>query len=1052
MNKYYSKMIKRIGIAGLGMMCFFGVSAQTKTPKNIIFIIGDGMGHSCIEATNYYTTGKTEAQIYENFPVKTWQSTFNTKNPKGLVDGVMDNSKAEYFDLEYRSDSAWIDFDWVRRDADVRQVVKGQPTTHTNGQMAYSAARYTDSAPAATALATGVKTFDGGINYDVDGLKLTTIAERAIEMGKKAGVVTTVQLSHATPAGFVAHNVDRNKYEDISKEMFLNSKLSVIIGTGHPDYNDDAEYVEGKNGYGYVGGETIWNQMSTSKMLSAETDIDGDGVADAWSFIETTDDFIKMANGEIPAPKRLIGVPQAGATLQAYRSGAGDEVLAVPYNTGVPTLVDMSLAALNVLDNPNGFFVMIEGGAIDWANHNNETGRMIEEMIDLNNTVDAVVEWIEANGGWDENLLIVTTDHECGYILGPNTQGETVNNPIDNPIVNNGKGNTPGLSYNSLQHTNMLCPVYAKGAGSEVLKTHESRTDFYRGRYIDNTDIPRTLFSLWSDNEPEIKNFILMVSDGWGYNQVQATNYYEGKTQSYEQDDFIEIPMSTYPGRRGGFQKTDITASDFLNSYNSNKAWSDFSYVMDGYTDSAPAASAMATGEKIYDSALNYSIIEDEPMVTITELAARKGKSTGVVTSVELSHATPAGLGGAHNRNRNAYVDIAREMFFDTKLSVIIGTGNPEYDNQAKRVDLSTSNETAYQWVGGKATWEALKNGAIVSEGKTLQDINGDGYSDAWTLVQDSIDFDNIAKGKNVPLRLAGVPKVHETLQSYRANGRVGASGDLYGANKFTADSIPWNQNLPRLSHMSLAALNVLNQNENGFYVMIEGGAVDWANHANQLGIMIEDQRDFNQAVDSVIQWIERNSSWDETLLVVTGDHECGYLLGPDHKDKTDNNPNTNPIIDKGVGVVPGHSYHSPNHTNQLIPVYVKGSNADKYKKYQNIYDFVRGYYMDNTDLPHLVMESWNKLPDSRPNIVTGIDQINANYSDQILNVYPTVFDDYLTVETEKGNKIDVFDLKGQLRHSEYASDSRVQINLSQLGKGLYIIKSSAKSAKVVKR
>ena len=146
------------------------------------------------------------------------------------------------------------------------------------------------------------------------------------------------------------------------------------------------------------------------------------------------------------------------------------------------------------------------------------------------------------------------------------------------------------------------------------------------------------------------------------------------------------------------------------------------------------------------------------------------------------------------------------------------------------------------------------------------------------------------------------------------------------------------------------------------------------------------------------------------------------------------------------------YSYHSPNHTNQLIPVYVKGSNADKYKNYQNIYDFVRGYYMDNTDLPHLVMESWNKLPDSRPNIVTGIDQINANYSDQVLNVYSTVFDDYLTVETEKGNKIDVFDLKGQLRYSEYASDSRVQINLSQLGKGLYIIKSGGKSAKVVKR
>ena len=1024
-----------------------------KTPKNVIFIIGDGMGHSCIEATNYYTAGKKEAQVYENFPVMTWQSTFNTKNPKALVDGVLDNSKAEYFDLEYRSDSAWIDFDWVRRDADVRQTVKGQPTTHTNGQTAYSAARYTDSAPAATALATGVKTFDGGINYDVDGLKLTTIAERAIEMGKKAGVVTTVQLSHATPAGFVAHNVDRNKYEDISKEMFLSSKLSVIMGTGHPDYDDDAQYVKGKNGYSYVGGEAVWNQMSTNKTLPTETDIDNDGLADAWTFIERTDDFIKMANGEIPAPKRLIGVPQAGATLQAYRTGAGNEVLAVPYNAGVPTLIDMSKVALNVLDNPNGFFVMIEGGAIDWANHNNETGRMIEEMIDLNNTVEAVVEWIEANGGWDENLLIVTTDHECGYILGPNTQNETVNNPIDNPIINKGKGNMPELSYNSLQHTNMLCPVYAKGAGSELLKTHENRTDFYRGRYIDNTDIPRTLFSLWSDNEPDIKNFILMISDGWGYNQILATDYYEGKTQSYEQDDFIQIPMSTYPGRRGNFQKTNISVSDFLNSYNSSKAWSDFAYVMDGYTDSAPAASAMATGEKIYDSALNYSIIEDEPMSTISELAIRKGKSTGVVSSVELSHATPAGLGGAHNRNRNAYADIAIEMLFDTKLSVIIGTGNPEYDNQAQPINPSPYNETAYQWVGGKATWDMLKNRAIASDGKIVQDVNGDNHPDAWTLIQDSIEFDNIANAQNVPLRLVGVPKVHETLQSYRANGEVGKSGDLYGTKIFTADSISWNKNLPRLSHMSLAALNVLNQNANGFYVMIEGGAVDWANHANQLGIMIEDQRDFNQAVDSVIRWVEKNSNWNETLLIVTGDHECGYLLGPDHKNKTDNNPNTNPIVDKGIGVVPGHSYHSGNHTNQLVPVYLKGSNANKYKRYQNIYDFVRGYYIDNTDLPHLVMESWNKLPDNCPNIGTSeIGQVQIERSKQVLEVYPTIFDDYLNIETEKGNKIEIFNLEGQLQYSKKVTSTHSQIDLKQLSKGLYIVKSGKKSTKVVKR
>ncbi len=1025
---------KKILLTGLGIIGSFSSFSQVQSPKNIIVLIGDGMGHACIQAANYYTTGQDGAQAYEQFPVLTWQSTFNSKNAtKGATDNI-----PLYYDMEYRSDSAWIDFEWVRRDADTRAG-----STHTNGRKNYNSARYTDSAPAATALATGKKTYDGSINVDIEGNNLFTIAEHALSLGKKAGVITSVQFSHATPAGFIAHNKNRNNYAEIAREMLLNSTLSVIIGTGHPDYDENALYNPGINGYDYVGGEKSWNDLiSGNSTLNGQVpaDIDGDNIPDHWTLIQDSADFEKIAAGKMPIPKRLLGIPKAGSTLQSNRSGSGESVLAVPYNTNVPTLAQLSEAGLKVLENKNGFFLMIEGGAIDWANHANAPGRMIEEMIDFNNTVNKVIDWVEKNGGWEENLVIVTTDHECGYIVGPNTQNETVNNPIDNPIINNGKGNMPGLSYNSLQHTNMLCPVYAKGAGAELLKTHENRTDFYRGRYIDNTDIPRSLFTLWPNNEVQIKNFILMVSDGWGYNQITATDFYEGKKQSYESFP-IAVPMSTFPGRKGN-RLAENTLELYTTSYNSNRAWSEFEYVKEGYTDSAPAASAMASGEKIYDSALNIRI-DNNPLTTLPEIATSKGKSAGVVSSVELSHATPAGLGGAHNKNRNAYHEIAQEMFFNSNLSVIIGTGNPEYDNQGQKV-----KNPNYTWISEPA-WNALKNNAIECNGQQLKDITGDFQPDPWTLAEDSIHFSDMAKGKNIPLRLAGIPKIHETLQAYRANSEIGKSGDLYGNRKFAADSIPHNKNISPLYELSQAALNVLNQNQKGFYLMIEGGAVDWCNHANQLGIMIEEQRDFNMAVDSVIAWIEKNSNWEETLLIVTGDHECGYLLGPDHKNQTDNSPVTNPIIDKGIAKIPGHSYHSGNHTNQLIPLYAKGAGSELYKSYLNNYDYIRGYYLDNTDIPHPVLTEWNNLPDSPPNLITGME--TTRKKDNILIVRPTLVDNLLYIENDVNDVVEIIDMNGNMVYRTQIVPGS-SIDLSSLNKGLYIVGCGGKYAKIVKK
>jgi alkaline phosphatase len=160
-----------------------------------------------------------------------------------------------------------------------------------------------------------------------------------------------------------------------------------------------------------------------------------------------------------------------------------------PFLKTLPTLAEMVNGALNVLDNnPKGFFVMIEGGATDWASHSNEKGRLIEEMSGFNEAVNAVVNWVETRSSWDETLVIVTGDHETGFLWGAE--------PFI-PLKDNGKRSLPEMKFNSTDHTNSLIPFFAKGAGSELYKGFADETDSVRGPYIQNSEIAQLIHLLW---------------------------------------------------------------------------------------------------------------------------------------------------------------------------------------------------------------------------------------------------------------------------------------------------------------------------------------------------------------------------------------------------------------------------------------------------------------------------------------------------------------------------------------------------------------------------
>jgi alkaline phosphatase len=156
-------------------------------------------------------------------------------------------------------------------------------------------------------------------------------------------------------------------------------------------------------------------------------------------------------------------------------------------------------------------------------------------------------------------------------------------------------------------------------------------------------------------------------------------------------------------------------------------------------------------------------------------------------------------------------------------------------------------------------------------------------------------------------------------------------------------------ETVPTLEEMTKAALNVLDNDEDGLFLMVEGGAVDWAGHANQTGRVIEEEIDFNKSVEAVVAWVNENSNWGETILVVTGDHETGYMTGPG------SNPEWMPLINNGADVQPVAEWHSGSHTNQLIPFYAKGSAAHKFMFNIEDEDDVRGRYIDNTTLPQVI-------------------------------------------------------------------------------------------------
>jgi len=229
----------------------------------------------------------------------------------------------------------------------------------------------TDSACSATQLATGAPSRNGMIGVDADGRVADNLREEAVRTGRATGVVSDTRLTHATPAAFLAH-VPYREQEDAIAAQIVASDVDVALSGGA------RHFVAGEGG------------REDGRDLLAEAEAAGFDVA------RTADEL--TASGP-----RVLGLFDPSGLPDALQA---DDV------PDVPTLAAMTQAAVDRLDDdPEGFFLVVEGGQIDWAAHANDAGWMLAELKRFDAAVDVAHRFAAARS---DTLVLVTADHETG--------------------------------------------------------------------------------------------------------------------------------------------------------------------------------------------------------------------------------------------------------------------------------------------------------------------------------------------------------------------------------------------------------------------------------------------------------------------------------------------------------------------------------------------------------------------------------------------------------------------------------------------------------------
>jgi alkaline phosphatase len=427
---------------------------------------------------------------------------------------------------------------------------------------------YPDSANTATTLYTGSKTYNGAVGVDIFEQPLESLFTKAAIQGKATGLISSVPIDHATPGAAAAQVNTRSKLDEFGViDTILQQELgvfkpTVLLGGGHPLSNVDdplPEGVEPPNGsleptdFRYVS-EGTYNELRENPTDNIygytflERGVDAAQVlADTAAGIDPetgrllgiygargqegnlptasadgdygTTGFAQFSLGyNVPASENSPALPLGvGDTTRPLLPGETDEQFIARERNENPTLDQLTKASLDVLeDDEDGFVMLVEGGDIDWAAHDNNLDNLIGNTLEFDKSVQTVLDWIENNGGFEENQLVITADHDHYLTLnenfpellrdvGPNalTYGENSQDTDDaldgeaSPTDYDAStpdaaghfwGSESDVKHDWTNHTNRPVPVYYDGPESQAITDSEGEGFELYGEEIPGID------------------------------------------------------------------------------------------------------------------------------------------------------------------------------------------------------------------------------------------------------------------------------------------------------------------------------------------------------------------------------------------------------------------------------------------------------------------------------------------------------------------------------------------------------------------------------------
>ncbi len=463
--------------------------SAVKTPKYIFLFIGDGMSYPQIQTTNYYLSALAD----DGDEILTSQSNLNMMN----------------------------------------FPVAGSAQTYDSTSFC------PDSASTATSIATGHKTYSGTINMDEKmETPYETIAEKLKkQLGYKVGILSSVNLNHATPAAFYAHQASRNSYYEIGEELIA-SEFDYFAGGG----------------------------------LKQTTGAEGDQT-DLYELAKEAGYTVAMTKADAEAV-----TPETGKTIIIDETLADSDSMsyAMDLEEGEWGLADYVEKGIEVLNNDTGFFMMVEGGKIDWACHANDAAATITDTLAMDDAVGKAVEFYNEHP--DDTLILVTGDHETGGLtIGfAGTDYDTFLTNLSNQKIS-----------------------YAKFDSDYVTGYKENKTDFDTvmadvtelfGLQAPEGEAETTEQKDNADSHPESEDTGSLVMTQYEYDKLKAA-YEETMSRTGEEEEFGQEEYLLY----GSYEPLTVTISHILN----NKSGIDFSSY--AHTGLPVEVFAMGAGQEQFE-------------------------------------------------------------------------------------------------------------------------------------------------------------------------------------------------------------------------------------------------------------------------------------------------------------------------------------------------------------------------------------------------------------------------------------------------------------------